>query len=215
MKYLFDHEKTDELVNQWRKPLSESVSTRPSAQTRSLPYLVTKAAFFFWNSSSGLQMSLEGFARSLITQLCDDKVNGGHFYDTISVAQLFPIRWKRSELLGSNDDPFTWEELGHTLDLLLSAPGRNFLLFIDGLDEFDGNKDELADLVLSLSAKPNVKICAASRPWVEFQSKFHAVPQLLIEKFTHEDIATYVDGNFAKSHEFKLCSGFSHAEQKL
>lgn len=184
VKYLFHHPRTDRLVHTWLK------SSQLGAN------MVVKAGFFFWNSGTPIQMSKVGFGRSLLYQLWN-KFNA-HY-----VARLFPCRWKRCEVLGEDKEPFTWDELELALELILSDQARYFLLFIDGLDEFEGNKHELADYVLYLSTKRNVKICTASRPWVEFQSKFGGRPSLLMEKLTRLDIINYIDGRFGTSREFE------------
>ena len=103
----------------------------------------------------------------------------------------------------SLDDSFDWDELVSALDGVLSHTGRCFLLFIDGLDEFEDDAQELADMVMRFSKNPNVKICAASRPLVEFKSAFYDMPQLKMQKLTYPDIATYIDGRFADSREFQ------------
>lgn len=184
MKYLFHHSRTEELIQHWR----ESSGLGPGA--------ISKAGFFFWNSGSEMQMSRVGLGRTILAQLWKD-------FSPEKVAELFPTRWKRCQILGQDNEPYTWEELSPALDMVLSDPRRVFLLFIDGLDEFDGSKHLLADYVLHLSSKPNVKICAASRPWVEFQSKFDGRPGLLIENLTRRDIIKYVDARFAGSREFQ------------
>jgi hypothetical protein len=176
MKYLYNNPRTHSLTRSWSE-------NQP----------VIKAGFFFWNSGTDMQMSRTGFARSLLTQLCAEPAE---------MAKAFPRRWQRCELLGWSKEPFTWEELLFALDTVLSRASTKFLLFIDGLDEFEGDKDELLDLVFKFSSKKNVKICTASRPWVEFVSRFHGVPQLLMENLTRHDIITYVEGQLSSSREF-------------
>ena len=59
----------------------------------------------------------------------------------------------------------TGQGLGATM---ISGPAKAFLLLIDGLDEFDDDCDELAEFLLEIiSDPPNIKICLASRPWLE------------------------------------------------
>jgi hypothetical protein len=183
VKYLFHHPRTDELIKGW------------PAASRTGPSSIHKAGFFFWNSGSLLQMSRVGFARSILSQL---------WHDSLDVAELFPSRWKRCEILGEDKEPFNWEELMFALNIVLSTPGRYFLLFVDGLDEFEGNKHLLADYILSLASNANVKICTASRPWVEFQSKFHGRPSLMMENLTRKDMISYIDGRFTTSREFEI-----------
>jgi hypothetical protein len=43
-----------------------------------------------------------------------------------------------------------------------------FVLFIDGLDEYEGDHQELGKFFNSISCLPHVKICISSRPWVVF-----------------------------------------------
>lgn len=51
-------------------------------------------------------------------------------------------------------------------------------LLIDGLDEFDGDHDEIADLFKDAAACHNIKVCLSSRPWVVFQESFYNCPTL-------------------------------------
>lgn len=195
MKYLFDRPKTSELVASW---LQKSECNRS--------YHVVRAGFFFWSAGSEIQRSRIGFARSMITQIWNSIWIESEI--KIDVAQLFPARWKRYELLDTNDEDFTWEELVHALDIILTTSNCLYLLFIDGLDEFQGDKDDIADLIVKLSIKPSVKICAASRPWVEFQSKLDQAPQLLMEMLTRRDMVDYINGQFTNSSEFQLMERF-------
>lgn len=183
VKYLFHHPQTDVLIHTWVKSFGMGVNQ------------VAKAGFFFWNSGTQIQMSKVGFGRSILLQLWAG-------LDAKSVAQFFPTRWKRCEILGEDKEPFTWEELESALNMVLSDTSRCFLFFIDGLDEFEGDKHELADYVVDLSKKTNVKICTASRPWIEFYSKFDGRPNLRMEDLTRQDITTYIEGRFASSREF-------------
>jgi hypothetical protein len=43
---------------------------------------------------------------------------------------------------------------------------------INGLDEFDGDHEELANLFKEITNYPNVKVCLLSRPWVVFEDIF-------------------------------------------
>jgi len=74
----------------------------------------------------------------------------------------------------------------------LSNKSQRFFFFIDGLDEFDGNCTELVDFVLEHSARSNVKMCVASRPWLEFEDAFHRFPSLHLEDLTAPDIHLFV-----------------------
>jgi hypothetical protein len=104
--------------------------------------------------------------------------------------------------LGGDLRPYTWEELVYALNIVLADTQRCFLLIIDGLDEFEGKSDEVAELAIDLSRRPNVKVCAASRPWPVFEDKFDERPMLKIEDLTRRDIVKYISGKFKSSRPF-------------
>ncbi|KUJ12838.1 uncharacterized protein LY89DRAFT_699451 [Mollisia scopiformis] len=91
-------------------------------------------------------------------------------------------------------------------DLFIIRRVSELLLFIDGLDEFDGDCTKLASFVLEHSARPNVKICAASRPWLVFEVAFKQRPSLKLEDLTASDIMLFV-GERLRGH-----SMFNHLE---
>jgi hypothetical protein len=183
MKYIYNKPETQVLAEMW-----------PTRTNTNRDWNLSLAGFFFWNSGSEMQKSRIGFLRSMIVQLWNDSVDA---------AEIFPKHWQQVQSSGDGLEAFTKDELTLALTILLSTQGRFFLLFVDGLDEFEGNTEELADMVLNLSLMPNVKICTASRPWAEFQSKFHNKPQLSMEHLTRRDIAAYIDGQFGTSEEYR------------
>ncbi|PVI03015.1 hypothetical protein DM02DRAFT_726796 [Periconia macrospinosa] len=92
-------------------------------------------------------------------------------------------------------------ELISALKMLISMKQFNFLLFIDGLDEFDGDPQDLVSLVevLTKIAPMHVKLCVASRPWLVFEESFKGMPWLRMEDLTRRDIQLYVDENMSES----------------
>jgi hypothetical protein len=152
------------------------------------------AGFFFWNSGSAMQMSRMGLLRTLILQMMED--------DADLPIQAFPGRWELHSLINRGLHPWTWQELKETFMRLLSDPSRCFCFFIDGLDEFDGNPEELVQLALSIARAPNAKICVASRPSLVFEDAFKGKPSLLLEWLTRPDIQAYVSANFRENKQF-------------
>lgn len=73
--------------------------------------------------------------------------------------------------------------------------------FIDGLDEFNGNHEELVQLIISAKT-PNIKFCCASRPWHVFEDAFEGRPSLLLERLTQEDIKRYVLDKFEQNKRY-------------
>lgn len=79
-------------------------------------------------------------------------------------------------------------------------------LFIDGLDEFEGEDDDLQDLVTwlkSLVKASPVKLCVASRPWRVFEDALQDRPHLLMENFNLKDIQQYVWRRFHDDPNFR------------
>jgi hypothetical protein len=151
-------------------------------------------SFFFWNSGTKMQKSLLGLVRSLLYQLLQDQAH--------LIPLIFPKRWKRVSIFGLDRRLFSLNELLVGLNVLLSNEDRYFFLLIDGLDEVEGRESELADFVLELSHRPNVKICTSARPWPVFEDKFEDQPRLRIEELTRPDITTYITGKFQASRRF-------------
>ena len=77
------------------------------------------------------------------------------------------------------------------IDLLPSSSKVCF--FIDGLDEYDGDHEEIAEFFKGLSSRTsNVKLCVSSRPWVVFDDAFKGMPMLRLQDLTFDDIQAYV-----------------------
>lgn len=65
-------------------------------------------------------------------------------------------------------------------------------LFIDGLDEYEGDDIDMARLFQPVAALPHIKICASSRPHIVFLDAFHDCPNLRLEDLTVLDIQQFV-----------------------
>ncbi|EPS38220.1 hypothetical protein H072_8069 [Dactylellina haptotyla CBS 200.50] len=106
----------------------------------------------------------------------------------------FPA-WNETDLL------FSLRKLAH-----ITASNTRICLFIDGLDEFEGEEHqrlELLDILAELSALPDIKICASSRPWELFKTAFSDCPQLRLEDLTRKDIEDYVHSKLMANDKFK------------
>ncbi|KAL7931580.1 hypothetical protein V8C35DRAFT_112426 [Trichoderma chlorosporum] len=177
IRYLFDHETTMERLNAW-------AGDKP----------VLTAGFFFWTSGSREQRSQTGLLRSLLHQILSA-------HPELTTA-AFPQLWKKLKSMS------TKERVALTLDwsvadLLEAFQGvmdeatqkMNVCLFIDGLDEFEGDHTAIIDFFknLCLGEKGrSIKICLSSRPWAVFQDAFeYAVPNLRLQDLTYGDMHRY------------------------
>ena len=163
MKFLFLDARTD-----------KHLALRPSA----IP--LVKAGFYFWNSGTTMQMSQSGLLRTVLYQSLRS-------YPDL-VPRIFLQRWKKHVLFGGTNLDWSWWELKNAFQALVSESSLRFCFFIDGLDEYDGNFSELAQLLTETATYPNVMICAASRPELVFEESFHDKPQLKLEDLTRPDI---------------------------
>ncbi|RTE68396.1 hypothetical protein BHE90_017226 [Fusarium euwallaceae] len=82
--------------------------------------------------------------------------------------------------------------LRNACDLLISSHAR-LCFFIDGLDEYEGKPSDIIELIGVLRSMPNVKICASSRPWNEFEHSFGqgGSQKLYMQELTKNDIRNY------------------------
>ncbi|KXX78252.1 Vegetative incompatibility protein HET-E-1 [Madurella mycetomatis] len=97
------------------------------------------ASFYFWASGSKIQATSSALYRTLLHQICTA------YPDVIPIAS--PNRWYALCLFDSNWKPFTEHELQMILQQTMSYVhhdlGIKICLFIDGLDEFDGDHNAL------------------------------------------------------------------------
>lgn len=141
--------------------------------------------FFFWSPGSQLQKSLAGLLRSLVYQIIK------------TFPDLMPVL---AASIGPSHHGFhqlpTWTEqrLRATLQSLLSAGLQQYrmCIFIDGLDEFQGNHATLLDLIRNLRDITRVKFCLSSRPYSAFRDELGSSPMLKLQDLTEPDIRRYV-----------------------
>ncbi|KAF1837270.1 hypothetical protein BDW02DRAFT_175185 [Decorospora gaudefroyi] len=183
MKYLFSDDRTTTHLQAW-------TSDRALVQ----------AGFFFWNSGSDMQMSRMGLLQTLLHYALRS--------DRKTLMQLFEHRWQQFVAFGGGRQPFTWLELRRAFDMMISAPltPRKFFFMIDGLDEFDGDRQELVKMILMITRHLHVKICVASRPWPDLLDAFEGRPSLRLERLTQKDIQNYVTASFANNKHYAKLS---------
>jgi hypothetical protein len=87
--------------------------------------------------------------------------------------------------------------------LRATSPTTNFCFFVDGLDEYAGDPEDMVSFINEVSTFPNVKICFSSRPWSAFQSAFGSGPKLKLQDLTQRDITIYVDSELKDAQEYK------------
>ncbi|KAF5688065.1 heterokaryon incompatibility protein het-E-1 [Fusarium denticulatum] len=156
---------------------------------------VTIATFHFWAIGSDIQASKEGLLRTLLVQLF------------CAHPEVIPLvassRWESLCLFNEDPRRLSQDELEdmfrHAVKHISSR--AKLALFIDGLDEFDGDCNALISLVQVCIAS-SMKVCISSRPWTEFENAFGDYPRLKMEDLTYDDITRYVVSKFEANSQF-------------
>ncbi|KAI0167621.1 hypothetical protein BJ166DRAFT_238645 [Pestalotiopsis sp. NC0098] len=180
MKYIRHHPQTTKLLKPWGG--SENV---------------IQAAFYFWNSGSNMQMSVEGLLQTVLHE-CLRQVP--HV-----VQEVLSERWEAATLFDVDDFPWNWDELAQALRRLITeaCPEKKFFVTIDGLDEYSGNQAQLIEFINELAEDAeNLKLCVASRPWSNFEDAFKCRPSLMLQDLSAADIEWYIESKFTSSAGF-------------
>ncbi|KAF7925040.1 uncharacterized protein EAE98_007128 [Botrytis deweyae] len=196
MRFIYDHSKTKVLLEKWSAPLP-----------------IVMARFYFWNSGTLVQRSLSGLLRALLSQIL------GHLPDLIPVC--FPQRWAKTYT--DSVRPFSeahqkvhpmemeyWSltELQAAMRSLVSQSVQHFklCLFVDGLDEYEGEPSAITKYFSMLAQVPWLKICVSSRPLLGFDDAFGSGPSLRLQDLTCIDINHYVKSSLQENVNYRrLC----------
>jgi hypothetical protein len=148
-------------------------------------------AFFFWNSGVPEQCSQAGLLRSIIYDVLEKHTN--------LFPEVCPEEWEKALELAKHKVPVAVESwslsrLQRNFKRLVGCASEKnrFCFFIDGLDEYDGDYEEISDYFSSLSNLPYVKFCIASRPLIVFKHSFNGCPSLKLQDLTSNDIQRYI-----------------------
>jgi hypothetical protein len=153
------------------------------------------ANFFFWNSGYPMQKSQVGLLQSLLYQVL-------RTYPALimEVCPLNPFRgpWKRKELFDALD------KVSKQTTLL-----AKFCFFVDGLDEYEGDDEDIIALLQDLASHRSIKICVSSRPWNAFLDAFDDSEwKLVLEDLTRDDMRKYVHTMLIQNQAFSEMSKY-------
>ena len=159
---------------------------------------ILMAKFFFWSAGTMMQKNFDGFLRSLLWQISRVFPDMDILPSTIGPG--LERKGRRTSYSHGSIGVWTKRRLQETLHEAISKLENSCYLcfFIDGLDEFDDDKDDLIDFVLNLVSNAGVKVCLSSRPDKEFQDAFGSSATLRLQDLTCEDIRRYVNDSFQK-----------------
>ena len=143
--------------------------------------------FFFWSAGTAVQKSVQGLLRSVIYQILMHEPN-------LLEDLLTSLSKSGSQSLdGARALTTRWLLSVHDILLPIMAARRIYVcFFVDGLDEYDGEKDILLDWINAMAKYENVKICVSSRPEEPYRRHFEHMPQLRLQDLTYNDIQTFI-----------------------
>jgi hypothetical protein len=144
---------------------------------------------YFWTAGTVMQKSQRGLLQTLlydIFRMCPEEL------PKICPGLVSPSKAKE----------WSYEELLDTFRTVVNrtSASTKYCLFIDGIDEFEGDHYQLCRLLKDLSCSPNIKLCLSSRPWNVLEDAFGADSSrmLRIHDLTRQDILVYAQSRFEK-----------------
>ncbi|KAK4151838.1 hypothetical protein C8A00DRAFT_45022 [Chaetomidium leptoderma] len=156
---------------------------------------------YLWNPGSSGQKSQVGLLSTIFHQLLRQRP------DLCRV--VASRRYLYFQLAGTDSpDPPDWtvEELRSCIALFVSqieGSTDRLAIFVDGLDEYEGNLENLVSFLKQLHHGHKVKLCVSSRPWNVFKDEFRTYPSLRMELLTKPDIEKYVRTRMGSSPAFQ------------
>ncbi|KAI0377875.1 hypothetical protein F5Y04DRAFT_171081 [Hypomontagnella monticulosa] len=155
--------------------------------------------FFRALGTTPMQRSMSGLKRSLLhATLCNTPD---------IVHELFPGQWSSAKERGPLQ--ITDSDIATAFDALTRRPGHferyRLVFFIDGLDEYEGDSDEMVKQLFQwVESNPeDIKICVSSRELLVFQERFRHCRKLRMHKITYHDIEAYVKAKISANEDFK------------
>lgn len=190
MKHIFDNHRTRDYLIRWANKNQLCI-----------------ASFFFWNNGVHEQKSRSGLLRALLHQILTQ------YSDLIPV--VFAAEWtsQYSAVINHTELPFAQWSLRKLITAFEALIEQRLFLVnicftIDGLDEFEGDHEELEVLTAlfettSSSTMSTVKVCFSSRPWVIFEDWFSSGPHLRLHNLTCHDIELFISGKLNENGRFQ------------
>lgn len=191
MKFIWNHPKTTQLLTEWADNAH-----------------LVRAAFFFWNSGAKIQSMQEGLFRSLLYQICR---RHHEFFP-----KAFPDEWEVLSDRASCDReigkaaPKSLAELKDAFLKVTSCASQSLrmCIFIDGLDEMEGDAMDLTDFMLHVAkSSPYLKVCVSSRPWPVFETSFKGHPSLKMQDLNGDDIRRFTRDKLGRDPNIRSLLG--------
>ncbi|CAO2652865.1 Nn.00g022760.m01.CDS01 [Neocucurbitaria sp. VM-36] len=88
---------------------------------------------------------------------------------------------------------------------IAAGSDTRFCFLLDGLDEYEGQANDMIEFIARLNNLPNVKMCVSSRPWNEFEREFgkDRPQKLYMQDYNGTDIENYVYDTLDKDDNYQ------------
>ncbi|KAK8088288.1 hypothetical protein PG997_003249 [Apiospora hydei] len=172
MSYIIDDQNTEKFLKVW-------------SGTEDVLVL----SFYFWRLGTDLQNTMSGLLRSLLYQICSAKRGSTSQYISRIMGKLGIERYRIPA--------WTEKTLTEAFDVAIHLlDGEHVCIFVDALDEYVGEYDNLFCLLRGVqnNNNSNVKLCVSSRPEVPLVRRLAHCKQLRLQDLNFDDIC-----HFAKS----------------
>lgn len=157
--------------------------------------------FFNFRGQTGVANNFQGFLRSLLFSL----VKRSSVF-TLAIAQSLDIQpddFKNGDLVHdwSVSDRTLSKALCLGVESMLSQPNEALILFMDGLDKYEGNRTDPSQFIQSLSSagrNKKVKIYISSRAEPPFLTLFRNYPCSSVDKQNMKGIRLWSEVKLSK-----------------
>ena len=178
----------------------EDQRTEASLKTWAGAHELLIVPFFFWKAGndSPMQKTSAGLLRSLLYQILEKLPD---LILSLARNHKDPQGFQTGVHGFPSIPAWTEKRLLMIFRKLLSdlSSTHHLCLFIDGLDEIDGNQNDLVELLQDRVRGPNMKMCLSSRPDRCFMDAFSSPAMLKLEDLTRKDIELYVSSKLQRA----------------
>ncbi|KAH9212730.1 hypothetical protein DL95DRAFT_340078, partial [Leptodontidium sp. 2 PMI_412] len=164
---------------------------------------VTLLSHYFWSAGTSMQKSTQGLLQSLLHDI---------FREYPSYIRIMcPERWAGTKI-GPAPRAEAWpiSEMLVAFETIVDQESltAKFCIFIDGLDEYDGEFSGLCDMVKRISKSSNIKICISSRPLNAFENAFgqESSQKLYVHTLTSNDILRFAQDRLQSHCRWAACA---------
>jgi adenylate kinase family enzyme len=191
------------------KFLAGNPQTKAHLDVWAAPRKAIIAAHYFWHLGSPMQKSMRGLLQTLASEILH------------KAPRLIPLA-RRLQATTSSDtesskldiqvdhgsfNKWTMDELSKILRGVAQGDTGDIklYLFVDGLDEFEGDHQEVCEILSSLATSQHIKLCVSSRPWNVFKDQFgqDCTKHLAVHELTASDMETFVQGELNAHRNWK------------